>query len=217
LPPKDADYTALAFSSLASLLGCGNSSDRLACMRSQPTSALLSGQQNISSGFSPTVNGKIVFSNYPARASAGNFIRKPLLICNTDYEAGLFQTIITVAGGAQQPVSSWDIFNDTVFNCPAAARANFSLANHVPTWPYRWFGNFGNTRLTSYPDSGAYHAFELPVLFGNFPSRGGVLDSTPEEVAIGSYPRGAWAAFAKKSSVWIKHPQWWMANIRGAR
>lgn len=53
-------------------------------------------------------------------------------------------------------------------------------------------GVFPDTALSS--ESGAYHAAELAVLF-NTQSAG--IAATPEEIAIGSYMRGAWAAFAK--------------------
>ena len=47
------------------------------------------------------------------------------------------------------------------------------------------------------PNSGAWHASELPILFDTAPTGAGIPASTPAEVAIGSYLRGAWAAFAK--------------------
>ena len=44
----------------------------------------------------------------------------------------------------------------------------------------------------------AYHGSELALVFDNYPPAGnGVPPSTNEEVALGEYIRGAWAAFAK--------------------
>lgn len=47
------------------------------------------------------------------------------------------------------------------------------------------------------PDSGAWHASELPLLFGNYPAGKVIPDVTDAERSIADYMRGAWAAFAK--------------------
>jgi cholinesterase len=148
------------------------------------------------SSFGPAVDNITVFSDYPARSLAGNFTKVPLLIGNADYEAGLFAASAALANVTYPPVF-WTEFDLSVFTCPAAYRANISINAGVPTWRYRWFGDFPNLRLTSVPDSGAYHGSELAVLFGNFPSATGVPTTTPAEASIGDYVRGAWAAFSK--------------------
>jgi hypothetical protein len=121
-----------------------------------------------------------------------------MLIGNADYEAGLFKVVGELAGQIYSD-DFWNTFNQQVFTCPASARANISIANGVPTWRYRWFGTFPNTNLTysALPYIGAYHASELPVLFDNPPSGEGIPPNTDAEIVIGSYLRGAWAAFAK--------------------
>lgn len=192
----------------SSILNCGNAtSDQastLACMKSKSFEDILKamavtsaeGSSAISSSFSPTVDDKVVFSNYTSRSIAGNFAKLPLLLGNADYEAGLFKLLdgfsnITLSDG------TWDAFNDVGFTCPCAERANVSVSNKVPTWRYRWFGAFPNTELTTVPFSGAYHASELPILFNVTPSGSGIPNNTAAETAIGSYMRGAWATFAK--------------------
>lgn len=171
-------------------------------MKQLPYQTILASFANAtqSVSFGPTIDETVVFSNYLARSAVGNFIKRPILIGNTNYEAGLFK-LLGALGGTSQPDSYWNAFNELVFNCPAAARANVSISNNVPTYRYRWFGVFPNTNLTTFPDSGAYHASELPVLFNTAPSPSNGFSSVPAntmaENLIGSYLRGAWAAFAK--------------------
>jgi cholinesterase len=127
-------------------------------------------------GFGPTIDDVVVFSDYLNRSSAGNFINQPMLVGNANYEAGLFRAVTALDGiAAQFPDIYWDYFNLNIFVCPAAARVNISVAKGVPTWRYRWFGEFPNTIITTVPDSGAWHASELPILFDNIPSGSGIL------------------------------------------
>ena len=147
--------------------------------------------------FSTAIDDITIFSDYPARSTAGNFAKIPLLIGNTDYEAGLFVTILALLYNetlSAQNATDLDLY---AFTCPAAARANLSNAAGLPTWRYRWFGDFPNLQLTTTEKSGAWHSSELPVLFANLPSGLGIPNNTDAELSIGDYIRGAWAAFAK--------------------
>lgn len=201
------EQSAALWYNVSAKLGCGDASSDgatvLSCMRTKNYSSILqalpSGGVTGSTGFGPTIDNVVVFSDYLNRSSAGNFIKKPILVGNTNNEAGLFRAVAAVEGMSSQFSDAyWDAFNLVGFNCPAAARANISIANGVPTWRYRWFGEFPNTIITTVPDSGAWHASELPVLFNyTAPSGLGIPASTPAEIAIGSYVRGAWATFAK--------------------
>ena len=200
-----ADSAKLWFN-VSSKLGCGDASSDgasvLSCMRTKNSTAILAALPP--SGvtgtvdFGPTVDETVVFSDYLNRSTAGNFIKRPMLLGNADYEAGLFKAVAALSGNSSQyPDIYWEYFNLNGFVCPAAARANVSIANGVPTWRYRWFGEFPNTIIETQPDSGAWHASELPILFDTAPSGAGVPANTPAELAIGSYLRGAWATFAK--------------------
>jgi cholinesterase len=198
-------------------LGCGSSSSNLsevlACMRTKSTDSILKAIPQtqskfaLLSSFSPAVDNITVFSDYPARSAAGNFIKAPLLSGNTDYEAGLFATIAALSN-VTYPREFWDAFNLRIFTCPAGLRANISISAGVPTWRYRYFGDFPNLRLTSAPESGAWHVSELPILFDNTPKPGGSIPAdTDAEISIGSYMRGAWVAFAKDPANGLKNYQ----------
>ncbi|TVY84374.1 Cholinesterase [Lachnellula suecica] len=193
---------------LTTTLGCGNSSSdeasALACLKAKSytdvlqaaaASATNSGS-GLSTSFGPTVDDVVVFANYTQRSLAGNFAKLPLLLGTADYEAGLFK-VLSAFENITMSDAYWFLFDDVAFTCPCATRANVSISNDVPTWRYRWFGSFPNTEITTIPYSGAWHASELPALFGTFPSGSGVPNSTAEELEIASYIRGAWATFAK--------------------
>lgn len=206
-PTSAADAAAFWFTATMTL-GCGNSTSdsaaTLACMKSKSDQELLKaflvtttgGASPIASSFGPTVDGTVVFSDYTNRSIAGNFSRLPLLTGTTDYEAGLFK-VLDAFQNVTQSDAYWNLFDQIVFTCPCSGRANASIAQNVPTWRYRWFGVFGNTQLTTFPLSGAWHASELAPLFGNLPAGSGIPNSTAAELAISSYIRGAWATFAK--------------------
>lgn len=194
------DVAGLWFNTSATL-GCGgtlsNSSEVLACMRTKNYTELTAAVPSAGSfGFGPAVDNVVVFEDYLARSSSGNFTRRPLLSGNNNNEAGLFQTFEDLAGNVM-PQEYWDDYDLTSFTCPCAERANISVANNVPTWRYRWFGAFPDTVITTIPETGAWHTSELLSLFGVPLISPGVPPQTPAELAIGTYLRGAWAAFAK--------------------
>jgi carboxylesterase type B len=204
--PQTAAQSAASWYNVTAKLGCGNATSNaatvLACMRTKNYTSILSSLSSSgltgNVGFGPTIDETVVFSDYLNRSAAGNFIKRPLLIGNTDYEAGLFRAVAALDGVSSQFSDAyWEYFNLNGFVCPAGARANVSVANGVPTWRYRWFGEFPNTIITTVPDSGAWHASELPILFNNRPVGPDLPANTTAEAAIGSYFRGAWAAFAK--------------------
>ena len=201
-----ADTAAGYWYAAAKVLDCGDeSSDQdelLSCMKSKSyqdvIKAIAEGASGgaISSSFGPTVDDEVVFSNYTQLALDGKFSKNPLLLGSADNEAGLFRVLDTFRNQTNSD-EYYKAFNDLGFTCPGAQRAAFSIASGVPTWRYRWFGAFPNTQLTTVPYSGAWHASELPVLFNNTPSGGGIPNNTEAEIAIGKYMRGAWATFAK--------------------
>lgn len=174
-------------------LGCGGASagvsSSLACVRGKNFNAVLNA--TASGTFAPTVDEKIIFSNYPARAAAGRFAKRPYLIGNTDYEAGVFRLSISGISDEQ-----WDLTNLLSFTCPAADASKARSAAGVPIWRYRWFGNFPNLRLSYVPDSRAWHGSELPIVFGTSADVSGVAN-TPAENSITAYVQKAWATFAK--------------------
>ncbi|TVY37926.1 Cholinesterase [Lachnellula subtilissima] len=196
LPHAKADIAASWFTVTATL-GCGNASSDstsvLSCMRSKTSTAILgalpaaSGIASVLGYFGPTIDDTVVFANYSERTPA----KLPVLIGSNNYEAGYFRTEFALAN-MTLPDLFWDEYTLQDFTCPAGIRANASVTANSPIWRYRYFGDFPNTRISS--EAGAWHGAEMPIIFDTMPSDPA---STPEEISISAYMRGAWAAFAK--------------------
>ncbi|CAD6439808.1 c676aaa1-4651-4aa4-8ceb-bae45132be8a [Sclerotinia trifoliorum] len=197
--PNQAENVALAWYNVTEAVGCGGASSGnvTACMRTKNTTEIINGISATSGSggslgsFGPTVDEIVVFSNYTERSLAGNFTKKPLLIGNNDNEAGLYIATSSLQG-LSYPDSYWQTFNLIDFTCPTAYRANYSIQADVTTWRYRYFGSFPDTMIV--PNAGAWHAAEITLLFDTNIAN---PPETTEQIAIGKYMRGAWAAFAK--------------------
>ncbi len=196
--PNSKEFGAASWYNVTATLGCGNASSPdqsavLSCMQSQNYSAILAAAPtgdstaSILGYFGPTVDDTVVFANYSQRTPA----KRPMLLGNNDYEGGLFRTEFALDGVFFSD-AFWTDFNLQEFTCPAGVRANASVAASNPTWRYRYFGVFPNLEVSS--EAGTWHAAEVLILFDMPPNS---TASTPEEVSIGNYMRGAWAAFAK--------------------
>jgi cholinesterase len=197
LPSNNADK----WYAVSTALGCGNantkSSEVLSCLQSRNITDLLKAKGSYS--FKPTVDNITGFPNYPALAKAGKFAQLPILIGNNDFETGLYIPLSALSNVTDTMVH-WETQANITFACPAGARANVSFSHGIPTWRYRWFGNFPNTRLMTNPDSGAYHCSEVPFIWDTLPTGSGIPPDTEEEISIRAYIQGAWAAFAKNPS-----------------
>ncbi|KAI0995598.1 hypothetical protein K3495_g12582 [Podosphaera aphanis] len=178
-------------------LECGDASspgdDVMACMRSKTPEQIYAAAPpspitQVLGYFGPTADEVTVFSNYSDRKPAN----VPMLIGSNDFESGLFRVEFARLG-FNVTESLWRYFNLQEFTCPCSDRANASLAASVPTWRYRYMGVFPNLAIS--PDAGAWHVAEVPVLLDNMPD----APASPEEVVVGSYMRGAWAAFARNT------------------
>ena len=153
--------------------------------------------------FGPTADNKIVFSNYTARAAAGQFTRRPYFTGNNDYEAGLFK-IIAAAAGTQLSDVDWAISNLFTYSCPVSDAALARFVHGVPTWRYRYFGDFPNLRLTVDPDSGAWHGAEINIVWRTTVDASGEADTAPE-ASISRYLSRAWATFAKNPATGLSN------------
>ena len=83
------------------------------------------------------------------------------------------------------------VITDITFQCPAALWANATASIGIPTWRYYFNASFSNTQ--AYPQLGAYHASEIPLVFRTYQ----IVNTTTQEFALSSFMQGAWARFAK--------------------
>jgi cholinesterase len=162
-PPAQS---AAAWYTVSEILGCGNATsdpeEVLACMRSKDWKSVLdalpvrSGVEGVTGGFGPTVDEIVVFSNYPERAAAGNFTKRPLLIGSNANEVGLFRVTFGLQN-VTYPDAMWNMLQKQIFTAPIGMRALASANNHAPVWRYCYFGDFDNLKLSTKPDSGSWH------------------------------------------------------------
>ena len=195
-------------------LGCGDKGDEtdqvLDCMRAKNVTAIMEAisQASIDSIlFTPFVDDLLVFDNYAPRSAAGKFIRKPLLIGYNDFEASLFDMIQRLRN-ITLPPSFWDGFDNTRFFCPVASRAAVNVEYNLPTWRYRYFGDWPDMRLSETIYTGAYHGSDVNILFDTIPRGTEIPASTREEKAFGKYMRGAWAAFVSDPEHGLRDYGW---------
>lgn len=113
--------------------------------------------------YGPTIDKKLVFSDYAQRKPAA----APILIGNNDFEAGLFRLL-----APSFPDSIWNLVNQNAFVCPAADRAAKLLAFGNPTWRYRYFGVFPNLILTTTPESACIRGMLKESAFWRIRNRG---------------------------------------------
>ncbi|GFF82222.1 carboxylesterase [Aspergillus lentulus] len=193
---RTAEQARTLWLNASEALGCGNQSTHdqqiYDCMITKPAGDIARHLVNtmattVNLPYSPAAGDILVFSNYADRPAAA----VPMLVGTTDFENGLFRVYVD----EPLPDDAWIQQNQALFNCPVAARANISVQQGNPTWRYRYFGEFPNMMLSTKAPSGAYHSSEVPVLFDTVAQD--LIPNTAEEVAIGRYMRGAWAAFAR--------------------
>tara|TARA_R110002003_G_scaffold96_28_gene7649 strand:- start:14790 stop:15803 length:1014 start_codon:yes stop_codon:yes gene_type:complete len=189
--------------SLSELLGCGSSGDTVACMRKQPWEAISAAVSKIppSPGgspvrstppFYPMVDGETIFSDYLSLASAGDFAKIPYLHGHKNYEQGYY-VISAFAQGRNVTEAQSAQFLLESFVCPHSYEARQRVAVKVPTWVYRYFGDWDNTRL--YPTSGAYHGTELHMILGGSEDASGLPASQAQKATLKLVQRPI-AAFA---------------------
>ncbi|KAK8136336.1 carboxylesterase [Apiospora sp. TS-2023a] len=191
------------FSFVARHVGCGGfagsdpqvvAAAELECMRQVPA-ALLSnfvggyGDNKTKPGlwFRPTVDDRVIFRNYTERGllaggrGRGRIARVPALISTAANEQaslakwnpGLNPNATNTSNQPNPPPSQAQLDETTLsdFVCVAREAAVVRAANGLTTYRYQWAGNY--TNLTPYPWMGAYHASDVPMVFGTYDLRGG--------------------------------------------
>ncbi|TLD35340.1 hypothetical protein E2P81_ATG11459 [Venturia nashicola] len=179
------------------------------CVRAKNTEEILEAAktenplQAVLGHFGPTIDNKVVFSDYTERSKSGNFIQKPFMNGNNDWEAGLF---ILIGEGAKIKISPkiWDVFNAAVFTCPIQRAANARANNKVLNYRYRYFGDYPNTYLQS-NNKGAWHTAEISQIFGTTEAVT-AAKNTPSEAKLSTFMQKAWTSFAKDPASLQKAP-----------
>ncbi|CAO2649032.1 Nn.00g099810.m01.CDS01 [Neocucurbitaria sp. VM-36] len=230
--PNTKEYAQSLWYNVSQTIGCGGPNDDssavLSCVRSKNTSVLLAAAARVpplptlalaQATFHPTVDNITVFADYEQLSASGAFAKIPLLAGNADHEDGWYR----ISGwGAKLNFTNaqWDLFTQRAFTCPSAHSANYRVQYNVPTWRYRYHGDWDNLRLYNSSaglgprGSAAYHGSDLNMVFGTAEDVSG-LNNTPAEDATIKYIQGAWAAFAKDSKSGLTKYGWPAYNENG--
>lgn len=157
--------------------GCGGANTTaeatVQCMRKVPFKKLLAAIKPQGAGanlggmgdYGPMVDGKVVFGDYSARAAAGNFIKRPVLVGNNANEISLFSVILGQSKGLEDPFISYVLgLGNSIFHCPSGDVAKARANNKVPVWRYQYAGDFPNLKIAE--GAGAFHGSEIGMAFG---------------------------------------------------
>ncbi|XP_014550632.1 hypothetical protein COCVIDRAFT_114979 [Bipolaris victoriae FI3] len=185
------------WNNLTTAVGCASSSNTLACMRGLPweTISLAAAKIPVSPGgspvrstppFYPVVDEKLVFSDYKALAKAGSFARLPYFLGHNNNEQGYY-VIPAFAAGRNITEAQASQFLLESFVCPVSYEAKNLVINSIPTFVYRYYGDWENTRL--YPTSGAYHGSELHMILGGSEETSGLPETKPQKDTIKLFQR----------------------------
>ncbi|KAK0615078.1 Alpha/Beta hydrolase protein [Bombardia bombarda] len=176
----DASHSNFTF--LAQSLGCDFAQDptaELDCMRQVPMTLIQNfvGQykdNGTSPGmtFKPLPDEKLVFLNYTARAEQGLTPRIPAIVSTAANEqASLYKYPAgNLTAGPYQPAV--DAGTVGIFVCLASNTTQNRLRQGLTTYRYEYAGNFSS--LTPLAWMGAYHASDVPMVFGTYEGQEGV-------------------------------------------
>jgi carboxylesterase type B len=84
---------------------------------------------------------------------------------------------------------------DSSIGCGSASAVAARRAQNIPAWRYLWKGTWPNQAI--YPDIGAYHSIDCPIVFGTVERNTKQGKNTPEEDKFVKNVMTAWATFAK--------------------
>ncbi|KAF3006894.1 hypothetical protein E8E13_011104 [Curvularia kusanoi] len=208
-----------AWNNLTASLNCpGQYGSNLTCVRAANATEVKRIIEVNSLVFDPVADNYTYYQNPAARRLSGNISHIPVLAGSNSQEGRVFtvgQTNLTAflqttfsaapalipAIAAAYPIGSPGITNgydaisavvtDVTFQCAAALFANATASLGIPTWRYYFNASFTNTQ--AYPQLGAFHSSEIPLVFKTYPKP----NTTTQEYALSSSMSGAWARFAK--------------------
>ena len=188
-------------------VACGGDDDdgaaELDCMRQVPMIQLENfiGQytdrgESPALAFGAVADDQIIFSNYTARSEEGKIARVPYIISTTanEYSSLVPWPINNLTAGPYQPaVTALDvnamctIYNATVYRN--------RLGTDAPVFRLQYAGTYPN--LNYYKWLGAYHASDLPIIFGTYHLLDGIANTTSFEVEVSRSLQDHVLAFAK--------------------
>lgn len=175
LTPTYAGEQEQYFLNVSRLAGCFGTDTKLAlhCMRTLNVSDILNATKKVSGThlyqgvvlpfFRPTIDNITILPDDVSLSRAGKFARLPMLTGVMDHENGFYRVTNYPQNITKTDLEwkKWEAYN---FYCPTLFQSYWRRKYEVPTYMYRYFGDWANLQL--YNDSGAYHGTELSMAFG---------------------------------------------------
>lgn len=201
---------------LSAAVGCGSSGDTLACMRQKPWQDIAAAVAQIAPSpggspvrttppFFPKVDNELIFDDYLTLASQYQFAKIPYLHGHNDREQGYYNITAFRQGRQVTPAQGAQFLLES-FVCPHSYEGNRRREANVPTWVYRYFGDFENTRL--YPTSGAYHGTELHAILGGSADASGLPETQAQKKTVKLFQKAV-AAFAENPKTGLTSSLGW--------
>ncbi|KAL1953661.1 hypothetical protein VTO42DRAFT_2410 [Malbranchea cinnamomea] len=201
-------------------LGCKNARSAVACLRKKKAAEIKDYIERNALSFRPVVDNVTVPSDPVERRLAGRIAKVPIMAGSTSEEGRVF--IAAQGGGgtldeflnstfpnlpdlhaalrALYPLGSPNletdfdvisaIYTDLAFTC-GTKRVTEASATVVPTWRFLYNASFPNHQ--PFPDAGAFHASEIPIVFGTYAKQ----NATAQQIALSNSMMSAWTSFAK--------------------
>ncbi|PWY69059.1 alpha/beta-hydrolase [Aspergillus heteromorphus CBS 117.55] len=187
-----SDYDQTNFTFVAQQFGCDFPCDaqaELECMRQVPFAEISNfvGQYADNGtepalSFSVVPDERLIFSDYPTRAAAGQIAHRPVIIsnCANEYAALITYPVNNLTAGPDPAaVLEGDM---TDWMCPTANTTMLRLHQNIPVYRYQNGGQYPN--LNPFRWLGAYHASDLPMNFGTYPIQEYLGNSTALEAHV---------------------------------
>ncbi|KAG7139146.1 Acetylcholinesterase like protein [Verticillium longisporum] len=196
-PPGNGE---VSWENLVRALDCNKATSELACVRAADPFKIKTIVRNLSLPF-PPINDGVTQKPTPllkARES-GEAAPVPILLGSNGLEGSLFvQPFVKQLRDLPSDTAAIGLVEE-----PAALVTKASVKADNPTWRYYFNATFPNTQaplvLPEYgiDNIGAYHASEIPVVFGTYGIYDKYAPSTEEQKALSRYMLRSWASFAK--------------------
>lgn len=157
------------WATLSRVLNCPapGTPENLACLRGKPALDIRDAAFKNNITFSPAADNGTIFSDTTARLEKGQFARIPVMVGSNDEE---------IPGKTPAAIAA----TRAGFTCPTAKTAK-GRSKYVPTWQYRWFGDYPTTVPPQ--STGPYHGTEITSIFQTFNPN----IATPEQIAASKY------------------------------
>ncbi|KAH7353258.1 carboxylesterase [Plectosphaerella cucumerina] len=191
------------WNTVVAAVGCANETEVMDCMRQADWKAIEAAagavRPTASSSvlrsippFYPQPDSEIVFADYLSRTEAGSFVPIPLLGGSNHNEDGYYRIPAFRAGTVPTDAQVASFLLES-FTCPVSFQSEARRVAGVPSFAYRFFADWDNTRL--FPTSGAYHGTDLHMVFGASEDTSG-LPASSDQKELTKIMQRMWFAFS---------------------